>query len=326
MSKTFGTVLKVLLSIGLAGIILYYVFRKIDFNDFLSRLDNVSYGWIYLTMAISLIGYVLRAYRWRLQLIPLGYRVSTFRMFVALMTGYLTNLVIPRLGEVTRCGMLLKSDKVPVSTGLGTVITERIVDLMALAIILSIAFLVQSEQLVAFISQTVDLSFNWKLLVVVFLVVFVVGVWVFIRFIYPSNTKVGVFSRELVKGLLSLKNVQLGRYVLSTLGIWIIYFLMSYLVVFAIPETAHLSWLTGFSILSAGVIAFVLPVQSGFGTFHALVAAMLTLYGIDNTTGVFFASLLHTSQLVAALIFGLLAIIIALFIKKNGNEKQNTKS
>jgi uncharacterized protein (TIRG00374 family) len=321
MSKTFGTLLKVVLSIGLAALIMYYVFRNIDFKDFVKRLDDVNYGWIYLTMLISLIGYILRAYRWRLQLEPLGFKPTVFRMFLALMTGYMTNLLVPRLGEVTRCGVLFKNDRVPVSTGIGTVITERIVDLIALVVILFIAFLVQSEQLIAFINQTVDFNVNWVLFVSVFLVVSVVGLWVFVRFVYPSQTKVGAFIREMVKGLLSLKSVRLTEYLLSTLGIWVIYFLMSYLVVFAIPETAHLPWLSGFSILSAGVIAFVLPVQSGFGTFHALVAVMLALYGIDNMTGVFFASLLHTSQLIAALAFGLVAFVIALFIKRRGNEK-----
>lgn len=321
MSKHFGMALKVALSIGLAGLLLYYVFRNIDYSSFIGKLNEVNYGWVYFTMVLSLFGYVFRAYRWQLQLKPLGYEPSVFRMFLALMTGYMTNLFVPRLGEITRCGVLFKSDKVPLSTGLGTVITERIVDLIALAVILSLTFLLQSDQLLAFIAQTVDLSVDWRLLGGILILVFAVGLWVFVRFIYPSQTKVGAFSRDLVNGLLSLRNVHLGKFLLSTLGIWIIYFLMSYLVFFAVPETSELSWLAGLSVLSAGVIAFVLPVQSGFGTFHALVAAMLALYGVDSTSGVFFASLLHTSQLLAALVFGLVAVVISLFIKRHGNEK-----
>jgi uncharacterized protein (TIRG00374 family) len=321
MSKTFGTVLKVVLSVGLAGLLLYFVFRRIDFNDFVSRLDNVEYSWVYFTMALSLIGYLLRAYRWKLQLVPLGYQVSTFRMFVALMTGYLTNLVIPRLGEVTRCGVLFKSDKVPVSTGLGTVITERIVDLIALVLILLATFILQSEQLILFFTETVDFPINWKWILLILVAGFTSGVWIFVRFIYHSKSKIGEFSRQMVTGLLSLKDVHLGKFLASTIGIWVIYFLMSYLVVFALKETAHLPWLVGFSILSAGVIAFTLPVQSGFGTFHALVAVMLTLYGIEHETGVFFATLLHASQLIAALFYGLVAIVFAVFMKRNENKK-----
>lgn len=324
MSKKFGFVLKVALSIGLAGLILYFVFRNIDYKSFIGKLNEVEYGWIYFTMLLSLFGYIFRAYRWKLQLLPLGYEPSVFRTFIALMTGYITNLFVPRLGEITRCGVLFKSDKVPVSVGIGTVITERIVDLVALVVILSLAFLLQSDQLLAFIAQTVDLNIDWRLLGAIVLLIVGVGIWVFIRFIYPSQTKVGAFSRDMVNGLLSLRNVHFGKYLLSTLGIWVIYFLMTYLVFFALPETSELSWLAGLSVLSAGVIAFVLPVQSGFGTFHALVAAMLALYGIDNMTGVFFASLLHTSQLIAALIFGLVAVVISLFIKRHGNEKQNS--
>jgi hypothetical protein len=185
---------------------------------------------------------------------------------------------------------------------------------------------IQSDQLVAFLNQTVDTSVNWGLILGAIGTSLVVGGWLFFKFIYPSQTKVGAFSRGVVVGLLSLRNVHLSKFLLSTLGMWIIYFLMSYWMVFAIPDTAHLPWQVGFAILSAGVIAFALPVQSGFGTFHALVAAMLALYGIGQTTGVFFASLLHTSQLLAILLFGLVAVLMSLFLKRNVNSQKNSES
>lgn len=324
MSKSFGTLLKVLLSVSLAGVILYFVFRKVDAAEFYRKLKEVNYGWVVLTMVISFFTYFLRAYRWKLLIHPLGYRPTSLRMFLALMSGYLANLVIPRIGEITRCGVLFKSDEVPVSSSFGTVITERIVDLISLIIILLLTLAIQSEQLLAFMKQTVNLDLNWGLILTLTVLTMLIGTYFFVRFIYPSRTKVGEFSRGVIQGLTSLRQVELGKFLLATLGIWMVYFFMSYWMVFALTETSHLPWQVGFAILSAGVIAFALPVQSGFGTFHALVAAMLALYGIDQTTGVFFASLLHTSQLLAILFFGLFAVVISFFIKRNVDREKNS--
>lgn len=324
MSKQLSTFFKVLLSVGLAVIILYFVFQKIDPDEFIAKASEVNYSWVVLSMAVSLLGYILRSYRWKLQLEPLGYSPTTFRMFLAVMSGYLANLLLPRLGEVTRCGVLYKSDRIPVSTSFGTVITERIVDVLALGLIILLGFAVQSDQLLSFIEKTVNLDYNWGLILVIFLTVMGVGAFVFFKWIFPSETKVGLFSRNLWAGLISLKDVKLTQFTLVTVGIWVVYFLMTYLVVFSMEETSGLDWRAGISILAAGVIAFVLPVQSGFGTFQVLVAAMLSLYGIDQTTGVFFATLLHGSQLLAVLIYGLVAVVLSVFVKRNEQRKENT--
>lgn len=325
MIKKFVEALKILLSVALAAIILYFVFREIDWQSFMAKAKTVNYSWVVLAMLVSVPGYLLRAYRWKLQISPLGYQPTTFRVFLAVMSGYLANLLIPRLGEVTRCGVLYKSDKVPVSSSFGTVITERVVDVFSLGIIILLTLFLQTDQLLAFLNKTIDQDTNWTLILSIAGVVMVTGAFVFFKWIYPSPTKIGAFARDLIAGLMSLRSVPIIKFTLVTIAIWITYFYMSYLVVFAMPETDHLGWEAGLSILSAGVIAFVLPVQSGFGTFHALVSAMLVFYGIDETTGVFFASLLHTSQLLAVLILGLIAGTISIFIKRNANTTENTK-
>ncbi|MEQ9229353.1 MAG: lysylphosphatidylglycerol synthase transmembrane domain-containing protein [Cyclobacteriaceae bacterium] len=324
MSPNLKTFLKVLLSVLLAVVIVYFVFKKVDLEEFVAQAKTVNYSWVLLSMGISFFSYFLRAYRWRLQLEPLGYAPSTYRMFLAIMSGYLANLVIPRLGEVTRCGVLLKSNNVPVSTSFGTVITERIVDMLALAVIFLITLFLQSDQLVQFIDQTVDLNLNWYLIAGIGLGVAGLGSFIFFKFIYPSETKIGAFSRNLVEGLISLRNVKITSFTVITILIWVIYFFTSYVVIFAMKETSHLGWEVGFSILTAGVVAFVLPVQSGFGTFHALVSTMLILYGVDQTAGLFYATLLHTSQLIAIIIFGSVAVILSIFVKTNAEQRKST--
>lgn len=325
MSKTLSTVLKVSLSVLLALLVLYLVFRKIDPDAFVAKAEKVNYLWVVITMIIGTFGYLLRAYRWKLQLEPLGYSPSTFRMFLAVMSGYLANLLIPRLGEVARCATLYKSDTIPVAKSFGSVVTERIVDVLALVVILIITFFLQSAQLSSFIDQTVNFNVDLTLIAGIGIAVLGIGAFVFFKWIYPSKTKIGEFSRGLIAGLISLKDVRIGWFLLSTVGIWVIYFLMTYLMVFALDETASLGLAAGFAILSAGVIAFVLPVQSGFGTFHALVSTMLLLYNIDQLTGVFFATLLHASQLLVVLILGLLAGIVSIFIQRNEESRENTE-
>jgi hypothetical protein len=315
--------LKILLSIALAGLILFFVFKKVDWDAFIAKAETVNFFWVILAMALSVPGYILRAYRWKLQIEPLGYHPTTFRVFLAVMSGYLANLLIPRLGEITRCGVLFKSDRVPVSSSFGTVITERIVDVFCLALIILFTLLVETDQLLAFLDRTVDKDIPWKRIFIIGSAVLLIGAFVFFKWIYPSQTRLGSFSRNLFHGLLSLRRVPVIRYSLVTIAIWVIYFYVSYIVVFSMPETEHLSWQAGLAILSAGVIAFVLPVQSGFGTFHALVSAMLSLYAIDDTTGVFFASLLHTSQLLAVILLGLFASLISIFIRRHDIKREN---
>ena len=320
MTKQFATALKILLSILLAVGIMFWVFRKIDFDEFVAKAEAVNYFWVILPMIISLFGYVLRAYRWRLQLETVGYRPTLFRMFLAVMSGYLANMLVPRIVEITRCGALLRSDGVPLSTSFGTVITERIVDVLMLAIVCLLSVALEYETIVAFVNTTVDFSVNWELILILGAVAVILGSFVFFKFIYPSQTKVGSFSREMIAGLLSLKDVRVGAYILTTLAIWVTYFLMSYLIFFALQETENLSWQVGLSVLTAGTVAFILPVQSGFGSFHALVSAMLALYAVEQTTGVFFATLLHGSQLLAVLVYGLAALMFSVLLtRKNAD-------
>lgn len=323
MSKHYKTVIKVLISIGLAVVVLYFTFKTTDFDEFFSKIWTVNYWWIFLTMFLSLFVYVLRAYRWKLQLQPLGYSPSNYHMFLAVMSGYLANLLLPRLGEVTRCGVLYKNDEVPVSVSFGSVVTERVVDMLCLAVITLLAFLFESDQIAAFLGETINTEIDWRLIIVILVAVGGTGAFVFFKWIYPSQTKVGEFSRGLVAGFISLKDVHVGKFVFLSVAIWTLYFLVSYLAVFSMVETSHLEWETGFSILTAGTIAFVLPVQSGFGTFHAMVAAMLMLYGVDELSGKFFATLLHSSQLLAVLVYGLVALILTIFARRN-DKRQNS--
>ncbi len=119
------------------------------------------------------------------------------------------------------------------------------------------------------------------------------------------------------EGVLSLKNIKnVPGFIISTIVLWVVYYYMSYIIVFSLPETAHLGWMVGVMLLVTGGIALAIPVQGGFGTYHTLISVMLSLYAVDPTTGVFLATLLHTSQVVAVAIFGAIALALSFFLKE----------
>ncbi|WP_258105365.1 lysylphosphatidylglycerol synthase transmembrane domain-containing protein [Marinoscillum sp. MHG1-6] len=322
MVKRAASILKYSLSLVLAGALMYFAFRNVHFGDFMEKAKSVEYAWVIGSIILSIVAYYARAYRWNILIRPMGYqKLSIHRTTVAILVGYLANLALPRLGEITRCGMLKRSDDVPVSTSLGTVISERLIDVLTLLMLILFTLAIEHEKLVSFLEDLftsfVDLEgLWWKLSIagVVLLVLIGVG-YVLIR---RAGPKISQFVRELVEGIISLRKIDnwLG-FVLSTLVLWVAYYYMSYIIVFALEETSHLDWAVGVMLLVTGGIALAIPVQGGFGTYHTLVSVMLSLYGIEMTTGVFLATLLHTSQVVAIALFGSIGVLISIFMNKS---------
>jgi glycosyltransferase 2 family protein len=328
MNKKLSGFLKITISVLLAVGLMWWVFKGIDYEEFMSMTDKVDYTWVVISMFLSVIGNTARAYRWNLLLNPLGYRPSTYRTSVAVFIGYLVNLALPRVGEVTKCAVLTKTDGVPISKAIGTVITERIVDLVMLVAVLGITLLLEFDRIVSFFEMTIRIPDNWIWGVVVLLLMVPVGIFILLRII-KGRSKVAVFVRDIVQGLLTLRKLQnLTGFIISTAIIWAVYYFMSFTIVFSLSETAHLDWEVGLTLLVVGGIAMALPVQSGFGTYHALVSAMLVLYSVEKTTGVFLATLLHTSQVLTLLIVGGVAAVLYAFIKPQTHviEGENTNA
>jgi len=329
MIKKATSVFKYTFSLGLALALLYLAFRNVDFSEFIEKSKQVNYTWVIISILLSLVAYYARAYRWNILLKPLGYpNLNVHKTNLAVLVGYLANLAFPRLGEVTRCGMMKRSDDVPVSTSLGTVITERIIDLFTLIALILLALVLEYDRLIEFLthifSELQDVEgLMWKagmIIVIGGALVFILG-----YVLYVKNEKVRSFINDLIRGILSLKDVKnRWGFVLSTIVLWVTYYFMSYIIVFSIPETAHLSWVAGIMLLVTGGIALAVPVQGGIGTYHAFISAMLVLYSVEKTTGVFLATLLHTSQIVAIAIFGGMALLVSVFIKKN-HERDSTE-
>lgn len=321
MAKKIINVLKYILPVGIAFILLYFAFKNVDFTEFWHKAQLVNYWWVLASICLSYLSYVLRSYRWNLLLKPLGYtHLTTNRTNVAVLIGYLANLAFPRLGEVTRCGILKRNENVAMASSFGSVITERIIDVITLLFLILFTLLIEYDTLITFFSDTFSGIKNieglaWKAGIILVVALILAGVLVFVAIRMGGRFK--ALARQLLEGMLSLRKVQnFPAFIISTLLLWVVYYYMSYIIVFALPETSVLTWQAGVMLLVTSGIALAIPVQGGFGTYHTMVSGMLLFYGIDKTTGVFFATLLHTSQVIAIAVFGGVAVVVSLFLKK----------
>ncbi|RJE70394.1 hypothetical protein BGP76_09885 [Reichenbachiella sp. MSK19-1] len=259
---------------------------------------------------------------------PLGYKLTLWRTFLALMSGYLANLAFPRLGEVTRCGVLKRNDGVPITVGFGSVITERVLDFLILLSLIALDLILEMDQILDYFMTSVRYD-QWRAngwliaaVIAILLVGGVVGV-LGLRYIlkneYSNETlnKIRAKLADMVNGLMSIRKVKSPvGYILSTIGIWVLYFLMSYVIFFSMDATSFLGFGAGLSILAAAGVAMAAPVQGGIGAYHALVSGVLTIYGVEATTGLFFATMLHTSQVIMYIVVGGACLVISLFVKK----------
>ncbi|MGB3468005.1 MAG: lysylphosphatidylglycerol synthase transmembrane domain-containing protein, partial [Cyclobacteriaceae bacterium] len=322
--------------LGIAGFLLYWVFKKVDWLDFVDKIYSVNYSWVIFSMLLSFSSYIARAYRWKLLINPFGYDLKTSRSLLAVFIGYLANLALPRLGEVTRCAVLNKNDGIPVPLSFGTVITERIFDLIMLIILFIITFFLEFDLLYAFFSQLLenvsDLSYALSIFIAVIAVMSIMFFLIRKKLTYVLQKftlykKVEGFIMQLWEGLLSFKKIEnkLG-FIISTVVIWVVYFLMTYVITFSMSETQSLGIIAGMTMLVGAGVALIIPVQGGFGTYHAIITLLLAFYGIEKETGRFFATLLHTSQIVTIVFFGSISLVISFFIKKRINDQNRTEN
>lgn len=276
---------------------------------------------------IALASHALRAERWRMLLVPAGYKTKLNYSFISLMVGYLVNLVIPRGGEVSRCYNLYKLDKTPVEISFGTVVVERIVDLVCLLLLISVSFFLESEKLFAFI-DTLPIgdgqsSSRFSILIYIgagLIILLLLFIW-----LVKKNKKLNAFLAKIwhgfKDGLLSifrLKNK--GLFIFYSIVIWFLYFLMSYTVILAFPETRHLGMSAVLSLFAIGSIAMAAPLPGGTGSYHVLVPqGLVFLYNIPQADAVAFTFIFHGWQTAIMIAGGAISLIItSILVKKKG--------
>lgn len=327
----------IFLAIGL--ILLYFAFRGVSVEELLSSLRMADFKWVAFALSFAFVGYVSRAYRWKLLIKPLNYDPPLKNVFYALMIGYTANFAFPRIGEITRCGSLQKSDKIPLDSLLGTVIIERAIDLLVLVFALLVVFFSKIGFFGAFFRNNIFDPFLNNIvpyfqLSVVYWIIFIVALVLLIFLAWYMNRK---FSgnpvirkvKELIRGVVvGLKTIVRMKdrwtFIFHTLLIWMMYFLMTYMLVFALPATSHLSPLDGLFLLVIGGMGMSAPVQGGIGAFHWIITLGLSLYGVSRANGLAYATLSHESQSIFAILLGALSFI--LLVIQNRKALKNNKT
>lgn len=327
--KVAFDILKYSTTLGIAALLLWYVYKDLSFEDLKKHFVNINYNWITLSIFIALTSHYLRAYRWNILLEPLGYHLQSKRTFIAVMVGYFANNLVPRLGEVTRCGVLKKTDNVSMTSAFGSVVAERALDLIILIILAVITFLIEFDKLNQFIIDKVQDQFPQfeSIYGLVFIAIGIIITFIIVAFILfklyrerlhrnSSYLKIRHFIKELLNGFLSIKKIknQIGFWI-STVGIWFLYYMMLIVVFYAFPPTYNLTFIAGLTLLIMSGFGMSAPVQGGIGVFHILISSVLVLYGISAEDGKVFALIAHTTQFMTTMLFGGISFVISVFMK-----------
>ena len=335
MRKGILQTLKFLAFFSVGCLLLWIAFRSVDFKKLGDELKQADYSWLLLSILFGLFAFISRARRWVLLIYPLGFKPSTKNAFYSLMTGYLANVALPRIGEITRCVALGKKEKIPVDQLIGTVVVERTIDFFSLLTIMIILIFTSGNQIGQFLKgsllvpiqkRVVDIFGNaWALWVILFMLA-VITLFMMIR--YKKNLrKIRFFSklfdvaRGIINGLKSITNLERKwEFIFHTVFIWVNYALMTWVVVFALESTSHLTFGNSIFILVIGGLAMSAPVPSGMGAFHYFVSqGLLIVNGIPVEDGLAYALLTHESQLILVAIIG--AISFFIIFRKDRKEK-----
>ena len=293
----------------------YLVFKSIDFSDFYNRLTELDFFWIYLSMFISIFEHVIRGYRWNLMMeVGQSKKFSTFVTTNVIIISYFFALIIPRFNDVVRCYLISKTDEINFSKSLGSVVSERFVDIISLLILIVFFLVLEFQTFILFIkSYIIDYTTLDNKSIIIFISFLILSIIISRLIIKKSKYLENKFN-EFKDGLISVKFIYNDkRFLLSTLFLWVTYFLMGYLIFFSFSQTTDLGINAGIAVLVAGSIGMVVPVNAGIGAYHFLVASILLGYNLDYESGLFFATVLHTSQIVCLLVVGTMSSIYIFF-------------
>ncbi len=320
MNKRTRTVLKTVLPLLLGVFLIWYSIGSstpTEREELWKSISHANPYWIILSLFLGLLSHWSRAYRWKYLLEPLGYRPGTLISFMAVMTGYLANLGIPRSGEVLRAATLTSYRDVPFEKSFGTIISERMVDLCMLMLIVGIAALFQSDNLISFFSRNNINPFFSILALLCLLALGVIFLKVVRRTTNPFLVKIRDFATGLLNGMKSILHLKhKAAFIFHTIFIWTMYVLMFYILKFAIPETSSLDF--GVILLAFVVGSFAISLTNGgIGIYPLAIAAILTQFGIDQQLGEAFGWIIWGSQTLMNIILGGLSLIFMPILRKS---------
>jgi len=314
--QAINNILKVTLPLALGGAILYWMYRGFDFNSVKQVLmHDMNWTWMLLSFPFGILAQVFRGWRWKQTLEPVGEHPRTSTCINSIFLSYAMSLVIPRVGEFARCGVLKRYDGVSFPKALGTVVTERAIDTIIILAVTAVAFIMQVRVFGTFFSKTgtrlddflLQFSSTGWIVTVICGIAAALSVYAILRKMSIYN-KVKETISGIWQGVMSLRNVHcIPKFVFYSLAIWASYFLHYYLTFFCFDFTAGLGVTCALVTFVVGSIAVIVPTPNGAGPWHFAVKTMLILYGVAETDALYFVLIVHSVQTFLVILLGVYA-------------------
>ena len=308
MNKKTKKILFVILPIAIGIGLIWYFLAQLsskDKTDIISSFKSANYWWVLLSLIFGILGHLSRAYRWQFMLEPLGYKPKFANSTMTVLIAYLVNLGIPRAGEIARATAISKYENIPFEKAFGTIVAERVADVIMLFSIISVAFVLQADLISSYIFKEGDSN---KFTTIIFLIL--LGALGFLAFKLLQKAqkgfllKVKIFTNGLLEGVISIfKMKKKWAFIFHTIFIWVMYVLMFYAVTFALPETTNLP----FEAIIVGFVVGALSIavtNGGLGTFPVFVASALILYNVQENPAKAFGWIMWTAQTLMIILFG----------------------
>ncbi|SMO66034.1 hypothetical protein SAMN06265379_104143 [Saccharicrinis carchari] len=324
LKKTIFNIVKFVIYLCIGGFLLWFVYRNYDMKEIKATLgQGINYWWLLLSMVIGLLSHFSRTIRWQMLIEPIEKKTRLSNTFFAVMIGYFANLLIPRMGEISRCGVLSRYENISVSKLIGTVVVERLSDLIMLLFCIALVLGLQFNLVSDFLSENTDFSSFAQLFTSVWTYVILLSIVLALRLLKKWFAKTSPYKKlkglwaKFSEGFLAVKNIKnKWAFVLHTLFIWLMYFFMIYVSFFAFEFTSHLSLIAGLTTFVLGSLGMVAPVQGGMGPWHFMVIATLQMYGIVENEGAAFALIVWSSVNAMIVLMGLISLIVLPLINR----------
>ncbi len=323
MTENVKKVLQYMLFLSIGGLLLYFTFQNTNPEELSKNIQSVDGFGLFIAIGIGLIAIIIRGIRWVQLLGTLGYNVSSLNAIAAVAFSYLVNLVTPRVGEVARCTAINRTDDIPIDKLFGTVLLERVVDILMFGFVFLITIITQATQLSIFLIQSGASFPSLSPLLVSALIgvtiLLLIGLWSTRKMWsqWGFAQKIISFIQGLVEGLKSVQNVE-NKFLFwaYSVGIWMCYIATIFVGFKIVPGLEALGLSEAFYVSVAAGLGYVVPVPGGIGAYHYLVSKALTVVGYSPELGTAYATIIHSGNSLMFIATGAIGVLILYFTRK----------
>ena len=304
MNKSLKSLLKIILPLLLGGVLVWYSLRKISFTELTDYFKNANYYWIGLGVFLGLLSHLSRAYRWKYMIEPLGHELRFSNSVMAVFSAYLINYTIPRAGEVSRATILSNYEKVPFEKGFGTIVAERVADVLVMMLIIGFTLIWQFEIIFDFLFKDFNFKSDWLPIIPVLSFLIYGGYLILKKSNHPLVKKAKSIMTGFFEGVTSIFKMKYKwSFICHTLFIWAMYVLMFYVTSFSIEAILELP----FSAILIGFIAAsftVAATNGGIGAYPLAVYAGFSIFNIAEAPSIAFGWIMWSSHTLLVVVVG----------------------